>query len=522
MKINHATAVVLVLLMVSNAAGLSTSSAYNSISASVVVSNSGENATLNQTENSIYTDSDTNVTGDINMDGAFNVADVVLLQKWLLAVPDTELANWKAADLCEDDCLDVFDLCLMKRQYLTESTEPHLIWCDEFDGDTLDMTKWSYEIGNWMLDANGNYITNGWGNNEREFYTDSNSSVHDGILTIAARNENYSDLVQGEYEYTSARLSTQHLFSTCGGRIEVRARCDSGKSLWPAIWMLPEDSVYGGWAASGEIDIMEGWGSTPEKICGTVHFGDVWPNNTYLTNDYTFPQGDSTENWHTYAIEWESGEIRWYVDDTLYSIQNDWYSANHAYPAPFDQNFYLILNLAVGGNFDGVDGIYADPSVFADGERHFEIDYVRVYDLDVSFDPTPVTSLPLESYIEGANATLVNKDGKTVMMVNNVGELEYSVMGLIRRNMVHTGETHTLSFDVSSSVVRDMIVTAEDAVYTRYLNEKLTVTPEETHYCFDVTFNEDMTVDLKFQLGNIGNVTSLGTHTVTLRNIEWE
>ena len=459
---------------------------------------------------------------DVNSDGEFNIADVVLFQKWLLCAPETELSDWRAADLCEDGRLDVFDLILMKRKYINADTEPSLVWNDEFDGDSLDMTKWSYELGNWKLDADGNYITGGWGNNEQEFYTDSNATVSDGVLTIAARKEHYSDPVQGEYEYTSARLSTQHKFSTCGGRIEVRARCDSGKSLWPAIWMLPEDSLYGGWAASGEIDIMEGWGSTPEKICGTIHFGDQWPNNTYLTNDYIFAEGDSTENWHTYAVEWQSGEIRWYVDDTLYSTQSEWYSANHAYPAPFDQNFYIILNLAVGGHFDGVDGIYADPSIFENGERRFEIDYVRVYDLDDSFVPTEVTSLPLEAYIEGADAALVNKDGKAEITVNGTGELEYGIMGLIRGNKVSSGETHTLSFDVSSSAEREMIVTAEDSAYTRYLDEKLTVTSETAHYSFDVTFSEDMNIDLKFQLGNIGNAAGIGEHTVTLSNIKWE
>ena len=459
---------------------------------------------------------------DVNSDGEFSIADIVLFQKWLLCAPETELSDWKAADLCEDGRLDVFDLILMKRQYINADTESSLIWSDEFSGDSLDMSKWSYELGNWKLDADGNYITGGWGNNEQEFYTDSNASVSDGVLTIAARKEHYSDPVQGEYEYTSARLSTQHKFSACGGRIEVRARCDSGKSLWPAIWMLPEDSLYGGWAASGEIDIMEGWGSTPGKICGTIHFGGQWPDNTYLTNDYTFADGDSTENWHTYAVEWQSGEIRWYVDDVLYSTQSEWYSANHAYPAPFDQNFYIILNLAVGGHFDGVDGIYADPSIFENGERRFEIDYVRVYDLGDSFTPTEVTSLPLEAYIEGADAALVNKDGKTEITVSSTGKLEYGVMGLIRGNKVSAGETHTLSFDVSSSAEREMIVTAEDSSYTRYLDEILTVTPETQHYSFDVTLSEDMNIDLKFQLGNIGTAAGIGEHTVTLSNIKWK
>ena len=458
---------------------------------------------------------------DVNSDGEFNIADVVLLQKWLLGAEDTELADWKAADLCGDGRLDIYDLIMMKRQYINADTEPTLVWCDEFDGSSLDMSKWAYELGNWKLDADGNYITGGWGNNEQEFYTDSNASVSNGVLTISARKEHYSDPVQGEYEYTSARLSTQHRFSTCGGRIEVRARCDSGKSLWPAIWMLPEDSAYGGWAASGEIDIMEGWGSTPEKICGTIHFGDQWPNNAYLTNNYTFAEGDSTENWHTYAVEWQKDEIRWYVDDELYSTQSEWYSANHAYPAPFDQNFYIILNLAVGGHFDGIDGVYADPSIFESGERKFEIDYVRVYDTD-SFMPTPTASLPLEAYIEGADAALVNKDGETEITIKSAGELEYGVMGLIRGNRVSAGEKHTLSFDVSSSAERDIIVTAEDSSYTRYLDEKLTLTAEEKHYSLDVTFDADMNIDLKFQLGNIDNAAEIGEHTVTLSNIKWE
>lgn len=194
-----------------------------------------------------------------------------------------------------------------------------LTWADEFDGNSVDMTKWSYDTGNWKLDENGNYETNGWGNNEQEFYTDKNAEVSDGTLKIYAKKEQYSDPVQGNYDYTSAKLITLGKFDMCYGKVDIRARVDSGKSLWPALWMLPSDSVYGKWAASGEIDIMEGWGSTPEKVCGTIHFGDTWPGNTYLTQNYTFANGDSTENWHTYSVEWEKGEIRWFIDGELYS-----------------------------------------------------------------------------------------------------------------------------------------------------------------------------------------------------------
>ena len=465
---------------------------------------------------------DTFLTGDLNADGVIDRSDIELLRQYLLTADPVPAER---ADIVPDGILNAADLSALKNLVLNGRTPDEtrkLIWSDEFDGTAPDLTKWSYELGNWKLDANGNYVTNGWGNNEQEFYTDRNASVHDGILTIAARHEDHTDPVQGSYSYTSARLSSQYKFSACGGRIEVRARCDAGKSLWPAIWMLPEDSVYGGWAASGEIDIMEGWGSTPEKICGTIHFGDVWPNNTYLTNNYEFPAGDSAENWHTYAIEWESGEIRWYVDDTLYSTQTDWYSEGHAYPAPFNQNFYLILNLAVGGHFDGVDGIYGAPETFADGERHFDIDYVRVYaPADGQMQPAAVTSLPLELYSEGSDAELHNPDGETQITIRNTGTLQYGVMGLIRAQQVQADKSYTLSFDASSTAAREMLITAEDAAYQRYLEQTVMLTPEQTHYEFQVTFPADMAADLKFQLGSLGDAAAAGTHTVTLKHIAW-
>lgn len=460
----------------------------------------------------------------------------------LASVPFSAYAGSSSkSDFNSDGTVDIFDMISARKKgasaeelrtladfLLGNETEApaengyELIWSDEFDGDRLDESKWSCELGNWKLDDSGNYVTNGWGNNEQEFYTSQNTAVKDGILTIVARKESLTDEKQGSYDYTSARINTQHKFSVCGGRIEVRARCDSGRSLWPAIWMLPEDSAYGGWASSGEIDIMEGWGSTPEKICGTIHFGGAWPANTYLTNDFNFSDGDGTQNWHTYSVEWERGEIRWYVDDILYSTQSEWYSEGFSYPAPFDQNFYVILNLAVGGHFDGIDGIYADPATFADGEKHFDIDYVRVYGKKGSdFVPTEMTSLSLDNYIEGAEASVANKEGCTVVDIQNVGELEYAVMGLLRAREVKAGEKHTLSFDVSSTVPRNMVVTAEDSSYTRYLNEKVEISPEKKHFSFDVTFESDMAADIKFQLGNIDNAASLGAHEVTIYNIMW-
>ena len=436
---------------------------------------------------------------DYNGDGAVDAFDMVNARKTASAKELKELSDFLLG--------------------VKSDSENELIWSDEFDGDTLDTDKWNYDIGNWKRDESGNFVAYGWGNNEQEFYTNRNATVHDGVLTIAARKETV-ETEEGTFDYTSARLNTQHKFSACGGRIEVRARCDSGRTLWPAIWMLPEDSVYGGWAASGEIDIMEGWGSLPEKVCGTVHFGDVWPNNAYLTNDYNFPTGESSEDWHTYAVEWESGEIRWYVDDILYSTQREWNTVNRRFPAPFDQNFYIILNLAVGGHFDGIDRIYADPETFASGEKHFDIDYVRVYDRG-SFTPTLQTSRPLGLYTEGSDAGLSNMDGCSVFDIKNVGELEYAVMGLIRAQEVKAGNTYNLSFDVTSTAERDMTVTVEDSSYERYLSETIHIGKEPLRCGYAVEFDKDMTVDLKFQLGNIGESASAGAHQVKISNIEW-
>ena len=420
----------------------------------------------------------------------------------------------------ENEILRLNDFILGKT---TSKDEYILEWSDEFDGNSINSDNWSYELGNWKTDSKGNYITNGWGNNEQQFYTESNTSVKDGILTIAARKEKHSDPKQGNYEYTSARLSSQYKYSTCGGKIEVRARCDSGKSLWPAIWMLPEDSVYGGWAASGEIDIMEGWGSKPDKICGTIHFGDVWPNNTYLTGEYSFDNNDSTENWHTYSIEWDKDEIRWYLDNTLYSTQKDWYSINRAYPAPFDQNFYIILNLAIGGHFDGIDGIYADPSIFENGEKHFDIDYVRVYRKNGDqFTPTIQTSESLSLYREGAEAGLTNKDGLSDINIKSIGEKPYSVMGLIEEKQVRSNEEFTLTFSAKSSINRSITVTVEDPEYNRYLDETINIGTEDSEYSFNISFSYDMLVDIKFLVGKINDDTQDIEHTITLSNISWK
>ncbi|RCX18585.1 S-layer family protein [Fontibacillus phaseoli] len=242
-----------------------------------------------------------------------------------------------------------------------------LTFASEFN-EVSDLQKWTPEIGTGK---------DGWGNKEQQYYKAENAAVEGGNLVITAKKED----IQSSH-YTSARLVTRDKFSQTYGKFEARIKLPEGTGFWPAFWMMPQDSTYGTWASSGEIDIMESRGRLPKVGLGTLHYGGEAPNNRYSGQEYPLPNGGTATDFHTYAIEWEPGEIRWYIDGILCQTQNDWYSiskdqaANNAYPAPFDQDFYMILNLALGGNFDG--GQMVDDSLLP-GKMY--VDYVRAYKL---------------------------------------------------------------------------------------------------------------------------------------------
>jgi beta-glucanase (GH16 family) len=148
-----------------------------------------------------------------------------------------------------------------------------------------------------------------------------------------------------------------------------------GQGLWPAFWLMPQDNAYGTWAASGEIDIVEAKnpGATGgNTIYGTIHYGGQWPNNVLSEERYAVAT-DITADFHTYVLEWDQAEIRWYVDSTLFAVRNTWFTTAAPFPAPFDEQFYILLNLAVGGNFPG------PPSASTVFPVTMEVDYVRVY-----------------------------------------------------------------------------------------------------------------------------------------------
>jgi beta-glucanase (GH16 family) len=233
-----------------------------------------------------------------------------------------------------------------------------LVWSDEFDSTgSPDSTKWGYDTGG-----------GGWGNNELEFYTDArpeNARVENGNLVIEARKESY-----GGRNYTSARMLTKNKAEWTYGKFEIRARLPKGVGTWPAIWILSGTEPLV-WPDDGELDIMEEVGFNPNVIYGTAH------NKMYNGAQGTQKGGntlvpDAQDSFHVYTIEWSTNEVDWYVDSTKYFSYPDPGFGFNAWP--YSSNFFLILNIAIGGNWGGQQGV--DDAIFP---QQMLVDYVRVY-----------------------------------------------------------------------------------------------------------------------------------------------
>ncbi|HSH03789.1 MAG TPA: glycoside hydrolase family 16 protein [Anaerolineae bacterium] len=231
-----------------------------------------------------------------------------------------------------------------------------LVWSDEFNGSNIDLNNWTYDIG---------WGTDGWGNNELQSYTNSpdNARIENGVLVIEAREQR----VQGQ-RYTSARLKTEGLHTWTYGRIEARVKVAEGQGLWSAFWMLGNDINQVGWPNSGEIDIMENIGSEPNTNYGTLHgpgYSGAYGVGNHYINDTPLH-----EDFHVYAVEWDETGMSWYVDGQLFStvtpndVPGEWV---------YDHDFFIIMNLAVGGNWPG------SPDATTVFPQQMLVDYVRVY-----------------------------------------------------------------------------------------------------------------------------------------------
>jgi beta-glucanase (GH16 family) len=343
---------------------------------------------------------------------------------------------------------------------LTSSSAPawNLVWEDNFDGANIDPTKWEHEVNCW-----------GGGNNEAQCYVDNpaNSYVDNGILNIKAIKGNVCGPALNQEDpgynpadvsvckdYSSARLRTKGKGDWKYGRMEIRAKMPEGQGIWPAIWMLPTStSIYGAWPHSGEIDIFESFqpgvaGPAPtggaNEIHGTLHYGMSWPWNNYSGAPYT-PPTNIWDDFYTYTVEWEEGEIRWYVNDVLFARNSNhwfiyyWGGQEIGYQVgtgaqPFDQPFHMILNLALG------NGTYIPLPNFV-GEKTMEVDYVRVYQCSAD----PVTGKGCET--PTTDATVVASD-----IVGHVPPAEVKDVLWLYKDGVQTLDFTVSGAPVSSSL----------------------------------------------------------------------
>lgn len=257
---------------------------------------------------------------------------------------------------------------------VTPAKQWALVWADEFEGTELN-------LGNWEKEEN-NY---GGGNNERQAYrTDPKYCfVKDGHLQIAVHRDPHTTSDGKTQPYSSARIRSKNRGDWTYGRFEIRAKMPKGQGIWPAVWMLPTDSKYGGWAAGGEIDIIESRGSAVRETTGALHFGGAWPKNKFLAHAYTFPERDAAEDFHVYTLEWSADEIKWFVDEKLCQTRKsgEWFSeaAKENRRAPFDQPFHLIVNVAVDGRFFEKTDQRADLLKADAFPQTLLVDYIRVY-----------------------------------------------------------------------------------------------------------------------------------------------
>lgn len=426
-----------------------------------------------------------------------------------------------------------------------------LVWNDEFKGNRLDETKWGYQLG-----TGSQYGLEGWGNNELQYYTKENVSVKKGNLVIEARKESKNGM-----PYTSGRIRTmtedeQILYAPTYGRIEARISVPAGSGLWPAFWMLPATDKYGVWAASGEIDIMEIKGRLPNRTYGTVHYGQAWPGQKNSGSMYKFPEDSDSTDYHVYALEWEPGVLRWLVDDNVFYETSSWYSLDsdgneYAYPAPFDVPFYILLDLAVGGQFDD----YRTPDG-GDLPAQMLVDYVRVYEkvggynYDVKKPVPPQDTKAFNSYrhtedgnyifdadfataakegeftnnmdVKSSNWYFLNlsdfggkakskvDDGAFYIDIEKEGGEVHSVQ-LLQHLGIAKGYTYEISFEAKAQTAREITVKLggdEDnkwAVYSSQYNPKLTTEYQTFKYRFTMDADSDPSARLEFNVGKNNN-----------------
>lgn len=408
-----------------------------------------------------------------------------------------------------------------------------LVWEETFDGDSLNPDDWNVETHE-----------PGWVNNELQAYVDSpdNIYIEDGDLVL-------KPVKTGNGEYTSGRVNTQNKHDFKYGRFEAKVRVPEGQGFLPAFWMMPtSENLYGQWPRCGEIDIMEVMGQATDTSYGTVHFGN--PHNE-SQGTCVLDEGSFSDEYHVFSVDWEPGKIDWYVDGNLIHTESNWYSATEGqgeitYPAPFDQPFYIILNLAVGGSWVG------NPDETTDIENaEYRIDYVRVYQRDsydenVEKEEEEVTFREPDengNYInngdfadaedlkddvdwkfltaQGGSATAEIKDNEIFIESTAEGSEDYSVQLVQPDVPLKKGATYLVTFDAYADEDRVMkvAVTAPTRDWIRYLEDtelELTTTKQTYTYEFTMTDNDDPKGRLEYNMGKNGSTAGIHISNVSV------
>ena len=413
-----------------------------------------------------------------------------------------------------------------------------IVWEDNFDGESLNLNDWNYETHE-----------PGWVNNELQEYTDSTNNifVRDGKLVLKGIKE---ETPEGT-KYTSGKVTTQNKRDYKYGRFEASIKVPEGQGLWPAFWMMPtNEDLYGQWPKCGEIDIMETLGHQTEVAYGTIHYGS--PHNEQQ-GVYRLPNGEKfSDDFHQYAVEWEPGEIRFYIDGNLYHTVNDWFTKVEGgeevtYPAPFDQPFYLQLNLAIGGNWPG----NPDETTNFDNAEVL-VDYVRVYQKD-SYDENvkkpekePVVLRDPDAtgnYINNGNfevaedltddvnwkfllanggeGTAEIKDNKVVVKSTKGGTVDYSLQLLQANVPLKKNGKYRITFDAKAAENRNMILnmTSPDRSYVRQFPDTVVdLTQDLKSYSYDFVMkdDDDANARLEFNFGNRGSLADVEISNVRI------
>lgn len=442
------------------------------------------------------------------------------------------------------DPTDVFEYDLDNTENIEEDgpsiddadEEYSLVWSDNFDGDVLDGDSWNVETH----DA-------GWVNSEWQKYVndDKNLFVQDGNLVIRPTRH------KGENgdTFESGRVNTQGKHDFTYGLFEARVKVPEGQGFLPAFWMMPtNENLYGQWPRCGEIDCMEVMGQDTTKAYGTIHYGNPHKENQ---GTHILAEGNYADSYHVFACEWEPDKITWYVDGEEYYSTQNWYSqtigqGKKAYPAPFDQNFYIILNLAVGGSWVGNPDstTQINPAAFA-------IDYVKVYQKDSYDDNVTEPSKP-EIIIEDKDEYVVNGDfseqesltddeqwkfltalggeadatienNEIKIVTANEGTADYSVQLVQAKMPLKEGQDYIVSFEAKADAARKMnfAVKAPDFSYFAHLSQDVNLTTDWNTYSYKVKLSDGYETDancrVEFNMGKAGS-----TDTIHIRNVSYK